>query len=127
MACRRVLHLEGVTYDATSNWGVTFLIVLAVCTAFYVGGGVGFAHKTQGSDVAIHSHPHFAHWTQLRGLVVDGTIFAKAKIDEQRGASGEVLTEQLIDQDDGDSSAKQHVTVPELEDMHSDEEDGLVE
>jgi hypothetical protein len=35
----------------------------------YVGGGVGYAHRTQGTPPALSAHPHFAQWQQLHGLV----------------------------------------------------------
>ena len=83
----RALHLEGVTYDATSSWGIAFVITFSVCTVLYVGGGIGFANKTQGSDLAISSHPHFGHWAQLRGLVTSITsplyCYRKMKSDNK--------------------------------------------
>lgn len=130
-ACDRALHLEGVTYDATSNWGIAFVITLSVCTVLYVGGGIGFANKTQGKDLAISSHPHFGHWAQLRGLVTDGAIFAKAKIDERRKASGGALGEALVDEPDSrPEQVAASLRDKQLEDEEEEAEggeDGLVE
>ena len=56
------LHLTGVTYDGASNWGLFFLIMLAVCGVGYVAGGVGYVHKTQGAAPALTAHPHFAQY-----------------------------------------------------------------
>ena len=60
-----VLHLSGVTYDGASDWGLFFLITLAVCAVGYVGGGVGYVHKTQGAAPALTAHPHFPYWQQV--------------------------------------------------------------
>ena len=120
------------TYDGASNWGLAFLITLLVSTVLYVGGGVGFAHKTQGSGLAIRSHPHFALWTQLQGLVTDGVIYAKARIDERRGISGGALAEKLVD-GDGDGGTKQQMDTPQQKGTKPEEEgddeddDSLVE
>lgn len=127
----RALHLEGVTYDATSNWGIAFLISLSVCTALYVGGGIGFANKTRGSVLAISSHPHFGHWAQLRGLVTDGAVFAQAKVNERRKASGGALAEALVDESDSrpaqvEASLRDRRLEEDEEEVEGDE-DGLVE
>eukprot|EP01043_Picozoa_sp_COSAG02_P028885 COSAG02_NODE_1773_length_10980_cov_8.196765_3_plen_124_part_00 len=123
--------MEGVTYDGASNWGLAFLIVLLAVAALYVGGGVGFAHKTQGSDLVIRSHPHFAHWTQLQGLVTDGAVYAKARVDEHRGVGGGALVENLVDGDGNGGTREldaQEGTKPEEDAEEAvDDEDGLVE
>jgi hypothetical protein len=63
--------------------------------------------SVSGAELAIRSHPHFAQWSQLRGLVTDGAIFTKAKIDEKRGTGGGALSEPLAaDNDGGDAGAK---------------------
>jgi hypothetical protein len=164
----RALHLEGVTYDAGSNWGFALLITLSVCGLFYVAGGVGFAHKTQGAEATLSAHPHFEYWKQVRntglslsiyiyiayiyvyaipwwrlivcqdrlgtstrnclscnwilrewtprmqvrGLVADGVVFTRAKIDEKRGGGSSPrggdeggLSEALVNDGDGGGTA----------------------
>lgn len=127
----RALHLEGVTYDATSNWGIAFLITLSVCTVVYVGGGIGFANKTHGSDLAISSHPHFGYWAHLRGFVTDGAVFAQAKVNERRKARGGALAEALVDEPDSrpaqvEASVRDRQVEDEEEEVEGDA-DGLVE
>ena len=46
-------------------WGWTFVIALSVLSVLYVGGGVGWAVRTQAAAPAIGAHPHIDHWRQL--------------------------------------------------------------
>ena len=46
-------------------WGWTFVIALSVLSVLYVGGGVGWAVRTQAAAPAIGAHPHIDHWRQI--------------------------------------------------------------
>ena len=70
-------------------------------------------------------------WQQVRGLVEDGIVFTKAKVDEKRnGAAGGALKEGLVG---GEGSASEGepraapASEPAAEAEDSDSDDGLVE
>ena len=46
-------------------WGWTFVIALSVLSVLYVGGGVGWAVRTQAAAPGIGAHPHIDHWRQI--------------------------------------------------------------
>ena len=68
-----------------TGWGAIFLIFIGVTSVVYVAGGVGWAVKTQGVPPSLQAHPHVGHWTSLGGLVTDGAIFFRARVDAYRG------------------------------------------
>lgn len=55
----------------SSGWGSTLLVMLVLCGAAYVGGGVAFGTRTSGKQ-GLAAHPHYQKWIDLQGLVVDG-------------------------------------------------------
>eukprot|EP01046_Picozoa_sp_COSAG06_P045341 COSAG06_NODE_6253_length_3012_cov_3.331617_4_plen_233_part_00 len=75
-----------------TSWG--FVLVLALSSAAYVGGGVGFAVKRLGAPPALSSHPHYRQWQEVGGLVADGAQLTQAKLTgrpmpkQSRGGSG---------------------------------------
>jgi hypothetical protein len=75
-----------------TSWG--FVLVLALSSAAYVGGGVGFAVKRLGAPPALSSHPHYRQWQEVGGLVADGVQLTQAKLTGRpmpkpsRGGSG---------------------------------------
>ncbi len=68
-----------------TSWGAVFLIFIGVACGVYLAGGIGWAVKTQGVSPSLHAHPHISHWTSFGGLVADGAIFFKARVDAYRG------------------------------------------
>lgn len=62
-----------------SHWGASFLVVLCLFAAVYIGGGIFQGTRTgrSGSSAggvasSLQSHPHWGYWQQLRGLCTDG-------------------------------------------------------
>ena len=53
-----------------------------VCSALYLGGGVAYAHKTQGVPIGPEALPHREFWSAVLGLVRDGATFTHAKLRE---------------------------------------------
>jgi hypothetical protein len=67
--------------------GMTFVIVLAVAGAAYVGGGVMHATKS-GAPVSLWSHPHASRWESVVGLVQDGIAFSRGHKGRGGGRGG---------------------------------------
>jgi hypothetical protein len=42
-----------------ANWGSPLVIVLAVASAGYVGGGSVLGSRVKGGGVAVRNHPHW--------------------------------------------------------------------
>ena len=64
--------------------GWTFLGVVALCTAAYLGGGIALAKSPNAAPTRSSSwlsmmrlHPHYARWIEAQGLVADGLAFAR--------------------------------------------------
>ena len=53
--------------------------------SLYVGGGIGYAVRTEGATPALASHPHVDRWHSLAGLVRDGCTWTQAEIARRRG------------------------------------------
>ena len=70
-----------------TGWGAIFLIFIGVTSVVYAAGGIGWAVKTQGVPPSLQAHPHVGHWASLGGLVTDGAVFFKARVDAYRGQS----------------------------------------
>lgn len=71
----------------TSDLGAYFVLLLALVSGVYIGGGVGVGMRsggrTRGKSV-LQAHPHFQRWMALSGLLWDGVQFAQG----QRGRGG---------------------------------------
>jgi hypothetical protein len=62
-----------------SNWGSSFLLLCALGSAVYVGGGSAYGARAGGGGaLALQSHPHYRRWGELRGLCEDGLRFVRA-------------------------------------------------
>ena len=46
---------------------------------------MGFAVKTQGVEPKLPSHPHWTVWISVGGLVQDGVIYTRARIEGKGG------------------------------------------
>jgi hypothetical protein len=49
---------------------------------------VGFAVKAQGAEPKLPSHPHWTMWISVGGLVQDGMMYTRARIEGKGGAGG---------------------------------------
>ena len=56
--------------------------------SLYVGGGIGYAVRTEGATPALASHPHVDRWHALAGLVRDGCTWTQAEIARRREGGG---------------------------------------
>lgn len=63
----------------TLSLGVVFCAIVLVVGGSYLAGGVALAPGAK--KASLRSHPHFATWMHIRGLVEDGVAFS-------RGTSG---------------------------------------
>ena len=84
--CPWVIHLDGVTCTAMSNWGWKFISWLGAGCIAYIGGGVVVGAKTRGKPARLDAHPHHATWLDIYGMIQDGVRFA-------RGSRGVVAVE----------------------------------
>ena len=75
-------HNTVMRIECGSNWGWSVIITLMVCSALYLGGGVAYAHKTQGVPIGPEALPHREFWSAVLGLVRDGATFSHAKLRE---------------------------------------------
>ena len=68
-----------------SSFGWNFIVILAVCSTVYVGGGIAYNHKVKGETLAYENArqllPHMEYWQALGGLVSDGMSFSKTSWD----------------------------------------------
>jgi hypothetical protein len=60
-----------------------FLLILFCGIGMYVGVGIGYNAKIQGQPIHPSTHPHFTAWQQVAGLIVDGAVFFKARLQQQ--------------------------------------------
>ena len=86
--CGGTNFIEVWKVDCGSNWGWFFLLTVFICTTLYVGGGVTYSVKAQGTPPGLQALPHREFWKAAGGLVLDGARYAKARIDEARGGGG---------------------------------------
>jgi hypothetical protein len=72
------------------QWGWTFLLVMALGTVAYLGGFGVMTHRRLGGQVDWKSEwlPHRLFWVGFGGMVLDGTRFSRAKIEERAVAAG---------------------------------------
>ena len=82
--------------EGTELWA----ILTFVCVSVYIVGGVGYQWHTKKEL----KHPHFQQWMQVKGLVVDGFHFSKAKY------SGETWKPPPPSQIGGDNAATEPAT-----------------
>ena len=93
-------------------WGLTFLITLSVGCMLYVAGGVVWSVKLHGARPELQSHPHFAQFGQVAGLVHDGIQFSRAQVKKENAGSigGQAaLHTPLVSAASNDSSASDQV------------------
>ena len=79
------------------GWGWTFILVLSLCSLFYVAGGVGYNVKLNGKALGREALPNQDEWSAAQGLIVDGTRFSwgHAKVALAKALGKELsLTEQ---------------------------------
>lgn len=103
-ALRRVTSAYCISYKL--GWGFTLLIALFLLSGVYLLVGINLGKRSgkrpdgndQGLFWQVRWHPHFERWKALRGLVRDGTAFARANV--QGKASGRIAPsareEQLL-------------------------------
>lgn len=66
------------------------VVSILLCAAFvYVGGGVMYAWKVTGSPFVPQSHPQYAMWHNIGGLVMDGVAFSFSRGQRRRSASSQ--------------------------------------
>jgi hypothetical protein len=70
------------------------VVALGVGSMLYVGGGAAYAARVQGREVkqpadVLAVHPHRAYWSQLSGLVADGVVEFRTRVDAARAGQGE--------------------------------------
>lgn len=111
-----------------SAWGLSFLIVLAVISVGYVGGGIGWSVKVSGAAPGLQAHPHIAQWGQLQGLVQDGVLWTTTKLKqavngESSDASGGGLEAKLTDSPAAAQGVMKPATTGAISDPSSSEED----
>eukprot|EP01046_Picozoa_sp_COSAG06_P050102 COSAG06_NODE_7855_length_2352_cov_2.588992_2_plen_341_part_00 len=130
------------TWTAPLGWGFSFIIALGVGASLYVAGGAAYAQKVQGKEVspatALTTHPHYERWVALSGMVVDGVVFSRARVEKWRAGDrvgynpvdDQATTAQQpvveTDQNLG-SSNKTGVAEETSNNGESDEEEALVE
>lgn len=66
------------TYSCSANWGFSFLVWFAMCSAVYVGAGSVIGARTSGRAPSLRVHPHHSQWIDAAGLFSDGVAFARA-------------------------------------------------
>eukprot|EP01046_Picozoa_sp_COSAG06_P003663 COSAG06_NODE_146_length_22145_cov_11.714733_11_plen_349_part_00 len=114
-----------------SAWGLPFLIALAVLCAGYVVGGIGWSVRVSGAAPGLHAHPHFEQWGQLGGLVKDGALFTKARLQQGADSSahdGGGLKARLTAEEEGVAApAAAPAPVVGADDETSDGDEDLVE
>ncbi len=71
-----------------SAWGAVLLLLLGFSSCIYIAGGVAHSVKTAGKPWRVPSHPHYALWVELCGLVLDGLAYTRAAIAGRSAASG---------------------------------------
>ena len=70
------------------------MIALGVGSMLYVGGGAAYAARVQGREVkqpadVLAAHPHHTYWVQLSGLVADGVVEFRTRVEAARAGQGE--------------------------------------
>ena len=78
--------------------GWTFVAIVGVGCALYVGAGIIYGSKVGGKPVALDSHPHHHLWLELRSLTLDGVAYARGWV------RGTAEGYQPVRGDDADSS-----------------------
>ena len=75
-----------VKVDCRSRWGWSFVALVLVVAAGYLGTGAAFRHRqgAKGTDLL----PHRQFWTEARALVADGVGFARGGRGGRGGAGG---------------------------------------
>ena len=68
----------------SGGWGWTFLLLVFLLGGLYAVGGVAYNHKQKGMPLNASALPHREKWIGLAALVVDGSVFTRAKFDEAR-------------------------------------------
>ena len=63
--------------SGSRDWGWTFLLLVALLTPAYVGGGVYLGGRVGGAK-GLRAHPHFARWAELHALFHDGVSMARS-------------------------------------------------
>lgn len=91
LMCGGSCAIDVMEIDCGSNWGWGFILMLTVCAVVYVGGGLGYAHKVKGLPLSVMVLPHREFWIAGYGLVCDGAMFTRARVQRLRG--GEPSTE----------------------------------
>lgn len=60
---------------APDNWGTTFVVIVGLGAALYVGGGSVIGARAYGGSTSLRAHPHYRRWTEIQGLCADGLAF----------------------------------------------------
>eukprot|EP01050_Picozoa_sp_SAG11_P027303 SAG11_NODE_6861_length_1234_cov_1.311894_1_plen_261_part_10 len=60
-----------------STWGTTFILLVLVVGAGYIGGGVVLGGRQRGRVMSLDVHPHYKTWLEGHSLVCDGISFAR--------------------------------------------------
>lgn len=65
-------------------WGLPFLLLAGLFSAFYIGGGLAMGLRGGGGGGAgaisiLMVHPHYRKWMELAALCYDGVLFASRK------------------------------------------------
>ena len=63
-----------------SAWGWTFIVLLAVSSALYIGLGMAYNVKVHGMKPTIQALPHPEQWRALLGLVADGVGYSSYQL-----------------------------------------------
>jgi hypothetical protein len=128
-------------WTAPLGWGLSFVIALGVVSALYVAGGAAYAQKVQGKEVspgtALSVHPHYERWLLLSGMVMDGVVFSRARIEKWRAgdrngyssvADQATAAQPVAETEDKTKSGNREEHVAETpQDIGSGEEEELVE
>jgi len=91
--CCRVTSSYCTAYSL--GWGYTFLLALILVAGVYVVGGVSIARRagrqpahSGGPWGQLQLHAHFERWYFLSGLVRDGVVFARARVQGKASGGG---------------------------------------
>lgn len=77
--CPNIHKWAAVVVDCPSGWGWWFILLLCLGAGGYVGGFALHSHKVKGTPLGREALPHPAFWAEVRSLLEDGIVFAKAK------------------------------------------------
>jgi hypothetical protein len=77
--CGGAFRVEIYSLGCGEGWGLWFLIISAVVSSAYFGGGAVYINTTKGLQGA-EAVPHIHFWRNIYGLCLDGVTFCKGQL-----------------------------------------------